>query len=386
MAARLACLVLALTASQALADPTARLDAINGYRVLTVEGDAYERGALHGVLLGETVRRVVRDVIVEGEGASDLDGLLAGAMVMERHLPLEVRDELRGLADATGVAYPEIVALQLFGDVKRGQYCTAYAVFGPATRTGECIVGRNMDYWDHGASESGAILLHERPEEGYDFLTCSWAGVVNGWTAINEHGIVCSNNSAYGHDSLEGLSTCFMVRKVVQFARTVEEGVEIVRSTPRACGTNLLIAGGDPPDAVVVEYDHDRIVVRRATDGVVAADNSFVLLGRDPALVTEPSDYSRHGKLLKIINEHYGWIDDSMNFACAPGAPIRSMNLHSALLFPERRALYVSMGVAPAADQPYRGFQLTPEGIVGLDVRDDSDWAEDPDVVSEGLW
>ncbi len=348
------------------------LQEINGYLVLSVKGSPAEMGQQHGELLGETVRRVVADVIVEGEGRYDLEGLLAGAMAMEQHLPAAIREELRALADAAGVEYNKLVALQLFGDVRRGQMCTGFAAFGPATLTGEMVCGRNMDYWDHGASEYAAVLVHYQPANGYDFLTCSWAGIINGWTTLNERGIVCSNNSAYGaSDSVEGLSTCFMVRKVAQFAGSVAAGIEIVRTTPRACGTNLLIAGGDPAGAAIVEFDHEQVIARMATDGYVAADNSFQAIGRgnyNPDEPPEPSEWSRAGTLIGLIQDNYGQIDRTMNFAAAPGVPIRSMNLHSALLFPDERIMYVSMGVSPAADQPYRGFQLRPTGIVGVGV------------------
>jgi hypothetical protein len=349
--------------------PDGALREVNGYKVLSVHGSPADMGCQHGRLLGETVRRVVRDVVVNGAGAYGLEGLLDGAMVMERHLPPAYREELRALARAAGVDYRQLVALQLFGDVRRGQACTSYAVFGPATATGECICGRNMDYWDYGATRYAAILLHCRPADGHEFLTCSWAGIINGWTALNDRGIFCCNNSAYGgEDSLHGLSTCFMVRKVAQFAATVDEGVRVVETTPRACGTNLLIAGGDPPDAALVEFDHRRIAVRRAAEGFVLADNSFRRLGREDAIEDEASAYSRYGTLLGLIREHHGRIGRSMNFAAAPGVPIRSMNLHSALVFPAERAMYVSMGRVPAADYPYRGFKLTREGVVGMGV------------------
>jgi len=187
---------------------------------------------------------------------------------------------------------------------------------------------------------------------------------------MNEHGIVCANNSAYGgKDSLEGLSTCFMVRKVVQFARTVEEGVRIVESTPRACGTNLIIAGGNPPNAAVVEYDHGRVAVRWAKDGFVCADNSFRALagktdepetGADAPTATSYSPYwlSRHDLLRKLIRENYARIDETMNFATAEGIALRSINLHSALLFPQRLALRVSMSESPAVDHRYWKYRM----------------------------
>jgi hypothetical protein len=323
-------------------------------------------GRQHGQLLRPVIQRVVRDVVEKGAGGSHLEALVDGAMVMEKYLPDSYREELQALAAAAVVDYHKLVALQLFGDVNRGQRCSSYAVFGPATLGGECIVGRNMDYWDYGASQYAAILIEYRPAEGNPFLTCSWAGIINGWTALNDRGVFCSNNSAYGGvDSLDGLSTCFMVRKVAQFAGSVDEGIGIVQNTPRACGTNLLIAGGDPPDAAIVEYDHDQVAVRKAIEGYVLADNSFRKLGVDAETEEETYEGSRYWILRKLIRDNYGRIDRTMNFASAQGVPMRSINLHSALVFTGDRTMYVSMGKVPAADQPYRGFKLTADGVVG---------------------
>jgi len=358
--------------------PDGHRSRINGHVVLHLAGAPEDLGAQHARLVGRLVRETVNDVIVEGEGAgTQRESLIRGAMVMEKYLPPDIRAELKALADGARVEYEDLVALQLFGDVKRGQYCTSFAVFGPATSTGECIIGRNMDYWDHGATENAGCIIHYTPRDGIPFMTVSWCGVINGWTAMNARGIVCANNSAYGgEDSLEGLSTCFMVRKVAQFAATVEEGVEIVQSTPRACGTNLIIAGGNPPNAAIVEYDHDQVVVRWAKNGWVCAANSFRVLGRTTPLPDEPEEedstppyggyyyLSRDDLLAKLIREHHGRIDDTMNFAAAEGVPIRSINLHSSLLFPQRLAFRVSMGEVPAADQPYRRYRMTEQGIV----------------------
>ena len=371
-----ACLAIAALATETAApNPPVRREQLNGCLVVHLAGTGEEMGRQQARLLRSRVRRVLKAVIIEGEGSGGrYASLIKGAMVMERYLPPEYRAELKALAAGAGVKYEDLVALQLFGDVQRGQRCTSYAAFGPATANGECIVGRNMDFYDHGVSEYAACLLDYKPSVGIPFVTASWAGVINGWTAMNAYGIVCANNSAYGgKDSIEGLSTCFMVRKVAQYAHTVEEGVRIVRETPRACGTNLIIAGGDPPAAAIVEFDHKQVVVRWAKRGYVTAANSFRVLGRAEPQPDEDADakdtpsfwLSREDLLSRLIRENYGRIDDTMNFAAAEGVPMRSMNLQSALLFPQRRAMWISMGKVPAADQPFRRFKLTEKGLEG---------------------
>ncbi|MGQ9729986.1 MAG: C45 family autoproteolytic acyltransferase/hydrolase [Candidatus Zipacnadales bacterium] len=369
-----------------------RRERMNGYLVVHLQGTPEQMGRQHGLLLKREVQRMIRDLLLKGECSTETEHtrLLRGAMVMEKYLEPEFRRELRALAEAAEVEYPDLVLAQLFGDVQRAERqsrsfspnawaeprppaylddsthlweCTSFAVFGPATKTGECIVGRNMDFWDHGVSEWGGVLIHFRPDHGIPFMTTSWAGIINGWTALNLSGLVCANNTSYDSrsDSLEGLSTCFMVRKVAQYAHNVEEGVKIVETTPRACGTNLLIAGGTPPNAAIVEYDHEQLAVRWAQDGYITAANDFEKLYQSS---TSYSYYSsRSDRLRELIKANYGQIDRSMNFAAAEGVPLRSINLHSAILFTCDLRFNISMTLRPAADHWYRPFRLTPEGL-----------------------
>ncbi len=356
-----------------------RLEIINGYKVLEVSGSPREMGEQHGRLLRDEVRRMIKDLILDGECAygDSHERLLRGARAMERFQPVEFRLELRALARAADVNYEDLLAAQLFGDVWRAMWCTSYAVFGAATATGECIVGRNMDYWDHGVTKYGAILLYARPDRGYPFVTVTWAGIINGWTLMNARGIVVANNTAYGgrKDSLHGISTCFMLRKVAQYAATVQEGVQIIQNTPRACGTNMLVAGGRPPAACIVEYDHLEALPRWAEQGVVFAANDFRKLYREEQSDEDDaadygssySYYSRYELLAKLIRENYGKTDRSMNFAAEPGVAITSINLHSALLFPGDLSFAVAMGKTPACRQPYRRFRMTGSGIVSAE-------------------
>jgi hypothetical protein len=323
-------------------------------------------GEQQGRLIGPLVRRVVQ-AVVHGEANTEetLARLLQGSMVMERYLPDNIRRELQALARTAGVPYPELVALQLFGDVWRAGGCSSYAVYGPATATGECLIGRNFDYWDHGVGDYASVILHYLPSEGHPFMTITWAGVINGWTAMNSRGLVAANNTSYGRvDSLHGLSTCFMIREIVQRAATVQEGVDLITATPRACGTNMLVAGGNPPAAAVVEYDHEGLAVRWAQEGRLVATNHFRTLYQDPPMAADEGWCSRYRTLWGLISEKYGRLTRSDNLAGAPGVPMTSINLHSALLFPADLSFKVSMGRTPACHFPYLSFRLTPEAIV----------------------
>ncbi len=356
-------------------EPQGHLTYMDGYLVMQLKGSPEQLGRQHGSLARWHVRRMLKDLIYEGVGSwgDSLKRLRDGAVAMDRHQPEPFRRELRALAEAADVDYLDLMLAQLFGDVQRGQWCTTFAAHGPATGTGECIVGRNMDFYDYDVGDYGACLIHYEPDEGIPFMTITWTGIINGWTLMNAKGIVTANNTAYGEeDSLEGISTCFMLRKVAQYASTVEEGIEIVRRGPRACGTAMLIAGGDPPKAAIVEFDHEQMAVRWAEDGMVCAANSFRKLYRvaEPDTDTDPgypSTYtwlSRDETLAKILRENYGTLDEWTNPAAAPGVPMRSMNLQCVLLFPNQLRFRAAIGQEPAADQRFRPFKMTAHGLV----------------------
>ena len=415
----------------AAASQLGRLYEVNGYPVLELSGTPEQMGEAHGRLLGETIRRVVADVLRPEEDTGRYARIIQGTKVMERYQPEPYRRELKALAKAAGVDYMDMVALQLFGDAERGRapkeeqpdgragtvgsghsersevhppgresfsatipanpvqemphhvqddvvarffsqrdvhLCSNYAVFGPATKTGECIVGRNFDYWYESVARYASILIHYRPEKGKSFVTVSWAGVINGWSLMNEDGLVAANNNAFsGDESLAGVSTCFLQRLIIENAATVKEGIEIARKTPRAVGTVMLLAGGKPPDAVELEFDHGRLVARRAKNGYVIATNSFCALGYDDPPDPDALAFGRYARLLDLIKKNHGRIDRTMNFAAASGVAMTYINLHCATFFPSDRTFHVSMGKVPASAGPFRKFRMTEKGIVGAE-------------------
>ncbi len=352
---------------------------MNSCRVLELSGTPEEMGEAHGQLLGEEVRQVVRDVLKPAPGDARYERIVAGTKVMERFQPEPYRRELAALAKTAGVEYLDLVALQLFGDAERGkapagepapgqerlgQQCTSFAVYGPATRNGELIAGRNFDYWPESVNVYASLIIHYRPAKGHSFVTATWTGIINGWTLMNDAGLVAANNNAYGADeSLEGISTCFLQRLAAETCSTVDEAVELVRRSPRAVGTVMMFAGGKPPDAVEVEFDHGSVAVRRAENGWVAAANGFRALGLERPLGAEEQASGRYGTLVGLIRANHGRIDRTMNLAAAPGVPIEGINLHSALLFPADLTLALSMGKVPACKQPYRRLRMTAKGL-----------------------
>ena len=357
-------------AAERVAVPHGRLEALNGYTVVSVEGTPEEMGTAYGTLLKPVIQRVVKAMITDGVCAEKeaRENILKGSRVMERFQPQEFIAELKAIAKAAEVSYDDLLLLQYFGDVRRcitgpggSMLCTSFAILPPLTKGRICLVGRNFDYFDNGVGEYASILAHYRPKGRIGFVTVTWAGVINGWTLLSERGIVTSNNTAFGarSQSLEGISTCNLLRYVAERAGTVAEGIELVRKGPRACGTCILVASGNPPDAALIEFDHEGMAVRRPKEGFVGAANSYFELYQEPA-GADPY-WGRIGTARDLARK--GNLDFSCNIAGADGVPIEGMNLHSVMIDATALRLKVAMGKIPACKLPYRAFRLTRDGL-----------------------
>ena len=95
---------------------------------------------------------------------------------------------------------------------------------------------------------------------------------------MNDQGITVSMNYSLVDqvdNSLDGMAMVLLMRKIVQYASTLDEAIEMVLNTPRTFGMNIVISDSKIPDAVVLEVDANRYAIRRAQDGVLFATNQF---------------------------------------------------------------------------------------------------------------
>ncbi len=362
-----------LAAAEPRVVPHGKLEIIHGYTVVSVEGTPEQIGTAYGTLLKPLIQRVVKAMITDAYGEERYARMLEGSAVMAKFQPPDYLAELRAIAKAADVDLKALQLLQYFGDVDRGlpiadadvSFCTSFAILPPNTQGGICLVGRNFEFYDNGVGEYASLLAYYRPKGRIPFVTVTWAGVINGWTLLNERGIVVSNNTGFGarSNSLKGISTCFLLRYVAERAKSVAEGIELVRKGPRACGTCMLIASGNPPDGAILEFDHEHMAVLRPEGGFVGDANSFRKLFREK-LEPLADTWGRLASAHEYVQKHKGRLDLSHNVAGAQGVPIVGMNLHSVNIDATNLRLRVAMGKTPACELPYKAFRLTDKGLV----------------------
>lgn len=143
--------------------------------------------------------------------------------------------------------------------------CSALAVRGTRSRTGEPIIAKNFDYLR--LFQPFYILRESRPSGGFcslDFAVAPQAGTIDG---VNEKGLAITLNYAFVADSGRPNSLVTMlIADALASCATVAEAVRRITGSPR-WGAGMLMLADASGDLASVELSNTRAGVRRPAAG-----------------------------------------------------------------------------------------------------------------------
>jgi hypothetical protein len=143
--------------------------------------------------------------------------------------------------------------------------CSALAVRGTRSRTGEPIIVRNFDYPP--LFRPFFILRESRPRDGFrslDFTTAPQAGTVDG---VNEKGLAITVNYAFVTDSARPNPLITMlIADALASCATVAEAVRRITASPR-WGAGILMLADASGELASVELSNTCAGVRRLAVG-----------------------------------------------------------------------------------------------------------------------
>ena len=208
-------------------------------RVLKMSGSFYDMGKQHGEAFRDAIIEFTEDRIRlcssekwTGRNLSREAVLaLADACVLEheRYAP-ELMEEVRGMADVTGLSLGALIISNGFTDFIDTVYavgdltekarvpdyasdnCTAFLVPKAAAADGQAMYGQTWDM--HETATPNVILLHGTPDDAPDFLAFTSIGCV-GMIGMNEHGIAVGINNIMAADGQIGVMWPFVIRKIL---------------------------------------------------------------------------------------------------------------------------------------------------------------------------
>ncbi len=367
----------------------AYLEEIDGQRVLHLSGEPFAMGHAHGALLRDQVRECVDAYLKDfayGRMHYTMEYLQGIWAKAKPHVPPEYLEEMRGLAEGSGVPLEEIEAVHMIPEL---HHCSGAAAFGKATKDGKLYHYRSLDYsLDLGSKkkvQENACLIVRAPRKGYATVTVGWAGTLGCVTGMNNQGIsIGEMGSESSSETFEGTPMWFRVRWILENAKTLEEGMKGFSEWKRTCGYNFIITDGKIPDARAVEVDKERCAFfapggdeenqapHEAMPFCVRRSNHFVdreLASRqrkayDPR-ETEKGSYGAYERVSKYLKENAGKLDGESMIELCRGYGKKASCLHQAVFCTTDLRFWVSNAKDPekvefagAQNQEFHAYDL----------------------------
>ena len=334
-----------------------RLVVRKGHRLAMLQGSPYEIGFQHGKLLAEEARRVSEAVLcVVGlgytieKGEWFPDAMRRAWARLEPHIPPEYLEEMKGLADGSGLPLETVRLANVFPELF---HCSGFALFGKATAGGKLYHGRVLDYMTEiGLQRDAAVFVVHRTG-AIPFANVGYAGFIGSVSGINAEKIALGEMGGRGEGRWDGTPMAILMRMGLERAKSLDDACRIFREAKRTCEYYYVFSDGNKPDAVGVAATPDQIVFIRPGEVLPKLPAPF----EDAVLMSAGDRYLR---LVEKVRAKYGRIDADAALDLMRRPVAMRSNLHNVLFEPQELVFRVAdaRGRAPACDQPYARYDL----------------------------
>jgi len=328
-----------------------------GNRVLHVAGTPYEMGYQHGVLVRSQIRQLVTRLYVAGAAQALLDPKQpALAKIKEAyqrclpHIPKDILEELRGLADGTSIPLEQITTVNMIPELF---HCSGFALWGRATEGGVLYHGRILDYAMELGYHQFALVIVAHPHGKHAFINVSYTGFIGSVTGTNDQQVTFGEMGGGGEGLWDGMPMAFLMRKGLEKADSLDQALAILRDTPRTCEYYYVISDAKIPDARGLATGPDKFLTLKS--GEAHPDLPVPVGILDAVLI---SGNERFQLLASRVIQGYGKIDGPAGLALMRRPVAMKSCIHAALFAPALGKFWVSnaIGLTPASECPYTEY------------------------------
>ena len=330
-----------------------------GNLVLHVAGTPYEMGYQHGVLLRPQIQQLALRLYAAGTAQALLDPKEAAlAKIKEAyqrcvpHIPKDILEELRGLADGTSIPIEQITTVNMIPELF---HCSGFALWGRATKNGVLYHGRILDYAMELGYHQFAALIVARPQGKHAFINVGYTGFVGSVTGTNDQQVTFGEMGGKGVGLWDGMPMAFLMRKGLEEADSLDEGLAIFRDTPRTCEYYYVISDAKIPGARGLATRPDKFLVLKP--GEPHPDLPVPVGVLDSVLI---SGNERFQLLASRVIQGYGKLDGPAGLALMRRPVAMKSCIHAALFAPALGKFWVAnaIGFTPASECPYTEYDM----------------------------
>jgi isopenicillin-N N-acyltransferase like protein len=340
------------------------LEEVDGTKILHLKGTPREMGLQHGTLLKADIVEEVRFLfdVKAKEFKPEVLGLkvpldpkrviLSISELQRKHAPARFYEELRGIAEGSGVPYADIVAANFIPELF---HCSGFALGGSATKDGTLYHGRILDYGCDWKLQDHAVLIVAEPEGAIPFVNVTYAGFIGSVTGMNAKKVSIGEMGGGGQGHWDGVPMALLVRMALEEADDLDEAIAVFRDHPRTCQYFYVVADGKSGKGVGMEASWNNFALIQMGESEPRLPHAV----KDGVLL---SAGSRYDELARRVESGHGTFDAESARHLMDRPVAMKSNLHSVLFESTTTRFWVanaSVEGEPAATQPYHAFQLS---------------------------
>jgi hypothetical protein len=358
----------------------------NGWAVLHIEGEPYDRGYQHGWLMAKEIENYIAALSEHRATNSpteywDLYRQLVGSLYLNR-FDREYREEMKGIAEGAAAAGARAsgkpidlvdiagvnlwIELACLDDALRAtpsgvegvraskpiaaypppnqeHHCSAFAATGPATADGKIVFG-HITMWNIHQASHFFVWLDVKPTKGHRVVMQTFpGGIYSGMDYyISSSGLMLTETTIdQTRFNPEGTPLATRARRALQYANTIDELVKELSVRNNGLYTNeWLLGDANTNEIAVFEQGTNATRLRRSSKnewlspgvegfywGCNNGKDLQVRLDTYASLDGQPADVSwrpsdRDLAWLKLYREHRGKIDVAFGKLAYSGPPL----------------------------------------------------------------
>ena len=186
---------------------------------------------------------------------------------MGASVPLEYRQEIKAMSascthefDECGSPYERQMQYHSAHDIGHVMQdymlvgCTSFAVWGRESADSSLLMARNFDFYMGEEFAKNKLVLFEKPDSGYAYVSVTWPGMLGVVSGMNTQGLaVTINASKLEVPSSSATPISILVKSILQYASNIEEAETIAASFKTFVCESILVGSANDGRAVIIE-------------------------------------------------------------------------------------------------------------------------------------
>jgi predicted choloylglycine hydrolase len=317
-------------------------------------GTGQQMGEEHAQQLGEPIRNLFAAYFGSYfQSAAQKNISMLAASAFGPHVTKEHRAEIKSLANTVGLDEREVMLGQCFLDLSAMTACSTVTLPADASPDGVARFGRNLDFPSFNVADKQTVAMIFHPEGRYAFASVAWPGMVGVLSGMNEHGLSLANMEVDRERRMPvAMPYILLYRTVLERCKTVDEAIDLLKSTPRQTANNLMLMDASG-DRAVVEITPENVTVRRAPASAALISTNH----------HRGTDLDSSGRCLRYDYLHdqsakeFGHVSRDSVEAMLGHVAQGKMTLQSMVFEPSNRIIYLAVG-KNAPKQGYHALDL----------------------------